>query len=174
MKRDRLLQALERATNPTVARQIYQGYTASRLRRDRSGNRRLSAIRTGNIAFPCSGRPKRTRAAIRSGVYDFAYPAPSPNIGIATARLRHRVLVRQHPRLGALFILLRPCAPNEAEMALSREMQRDLAGFARTGKASWPSYDSQVRSTKSYDIPKTAIVADPRGRERRLWDRVKL
>jgi carboxylesterase type B len=106
-------------------------------------------------------------------VYDFAYPAPSPNIGIATHAFDTAFWFGNISG-SALSTFFFGRAPNEAETALSREMQRDLAGFARTGKANWAAYDTLVRWTKSYDIPKTAIVADPRGRERRLWDRVKL
>jgi para-nitrobenzyl esterase len=171
-EKDRLLQALERATTPALAHQIYNGYLAARPGA-------TEAQIGGYLRSDWQYRVPMLRSAEAHArrnpvwVYDFAYPAPSPNIGIATHAFDTAFWFGNigGSALSAFFF---GRAPNDAEMALSREMQRDLATFARSGQANWARYDTKSRWTKSYDLPKTSIVADPRGSERRLWDRARL
>ncbi len=170
-EKDRLLQALER-TAPHRALQIYNGYL-----KVRPGA--TEAQIGGYLRSDWQYRIPMLRSAEAHArhnpvwVYDFAYPAPSPNIGIATHAFDTAFWFGNIAGAGlSRFFFGR--APNDAELALSREMQRDLAAFARTGRANWAAYDTKSRWTKSYDIPKSSIVADPRGSERRLWDGVKL
>jgi carboxylesterase type B len=170
-EKGRLLQALERAT-PRLALQIYNGY-----REARPGATEVEI--GGYLRSDWQYRVPLLRSAeAHAGrnsvwVYDFAYPAPSPNIGIATHAFDTAFWFGNTARSGlSTFFFGR--APNDAEMALSREMQRDLAAFARSGRANWAAYDTKTRWTKSYDVPKSSIVADPRGSERRLWDSARL
>jgi len=171
-EKDRLLQALERATNPPLARQIYNGYVESRPGA-------TEAEIGGYLRSDWQYRIPMLRSAEAHArrnpvwVYDFHYPAPSPNIGIATHAFDTAFWFGNIAQSGlSRFFFDR--APNDAERALSREMQHDLAAFARQGRANWAAYDAESRWTKSYDIPKSRILADPRVSERRLWDRASL
>jgi para-nitrobenzyl esterase len=170
-EKDRLLQALKHAT-PRDAAQIYQGYIEAKPGA-------TEAQIGGYLRSDWQYRIPMLRSAEAHArhnpvwVYDFAYPAPSPNIGIATHAFDTAFWFGNITGSGlSKFFFGR--APNDAEMALSREMQRDFAAFARLGRASWNAYDTRSRWTKSYDIPQTSILADPRGAERRLWDSAPL
>ncbi len=72
----------------------------------------------------------------------------------------------KYPPVAAIF-LGHPAT--EQEQALSAEMQRTLAGFARTGTAGWPAYDTRTRTTRIFDL-ETTTEPDPRSATRRIWD----
>jgi carboxylesterase type B len=53
--------------------------------------------------------------------------------------------------------------------ALADQMHADWIAFARTGDPGWPAYDLERRATQIFDT-ECAVVDDPDGAERALWD----
>ena len=168
----RVLKSLERVTTSAKAQSIYDGYVA--LRRGASEAEIGGFLRSDfQYRMPVVRTTEFHARRNPTWMYDFDYSAPSPQIGIATHAFDTAFWFGNIAisRLAGFFF---GRAPNEAELGLSRMMQRDLAAFARTGKCSWAAYRTESRWTKVYSLPHSLIVSDPRAKERMLWDGVRL
>jgi para-nitrobenzyl esterase len=57
--------------------------------------------------------------------------------------------------------------------ALADAMHRAWVAFASSGAPGWSPYDSQVRTVMRFDGAGNAVVMDPAGNERRLYDSIR-
>ncbi len=64
--------------------------------------------------------------------------------------------------------VLGPVAPG----ALAAAMHKAWVDFATTGDPGWPAYDLQARPTMIFDVD-SAVITDPRGRRRTVWDNIR-
>ena len=59
-------------------------------------------------------------------------------------------------------------APSPEALAVSVQMLSAWASYATHGDPGWPAYDTDQRLVQVFDT-QSAVVADPEGRSRRIW-----
>ncbi|WUH97225.1 carboxylesterase family protein [Spirillospora sp. NBC_00431] len=99
----------------------------------------------------------------RTWMYEFAWRSPNLDLGACHAL-----------ELGFVFDnltrdpdgLAGPNPPQE----LADRMHRAWVDFAAHGDPGWPRFDPSTRAVKVFDGPQDAVVNDPHGDDRKLWD----
>ncbi|MCW6532240.1 carboxylesterase family protein [Sphingomonas sp. MMSM20] len=161
--------ALAKLSSPTRAQAIWDGYAAQHPDAAETGIAghirgdfmyRVPAIRAAEAFDAASGQ---------AWMYRFDIPATSDLMGGVSTHATDLLFWFGQIGESRFMNLLFGRAATPPEEAVSRTMRRDLAGFARTGQASWPRYDAVDRSTMIYDLT-PHLAKDPGGAARALWD----
>ncbi|HEX6469572.1 MAG TPA: carboxylesterase/lipase family protein [Streptosporangiaceae bacterium] len=104
--------------------------------------------------------------AAATHMYEFAWRTPVQDLGACHAL-----------EIGFVFDTLdaRPgggLTGSDPPRALAERMHRAWVEFATTADPGWARYDLETRPVMVFDAGGAAVVHDPRGDERRLWDGV--
>ncbi len=164
-----IVAALAKLSSPARAAEVWGGYEA--LHPDADEAKRIGHIRGDWMYRVPAIRVAEARAGTpqRAWMYRFDIPAPSAFMGGIATHASDVLFwfgqIGPSPFMELLYG--RPVTPEEE--AASRTMRRDLAGFARDGRASWPAYDLGRRATKIYDLT-PHVADDPGGEARALWE----
>ncbi|TDD92198.1 carboxylesterase/lipase family protein [Actinomadura darangshiensis] len=104
-----------------------------------------------------------TAAGGRTWMYEFAWRSPNHDLGACHAL-----------ELGFVFDNLTAeregmTGPNPPQ-ALADRMHRAWVRFAVDGDPGWEPFEPSTRAVQTFGDPSDALVHDPRGDERKLWD----
>jgi para-nitrobenzyl esterase len=120
---------------------------------------RMPAIR---LAEARAGGPGRT------WLYEFAWPSPQFGGRLGACHALEVAFVFDTLQTEGVAPLAGPAAPQE----LADAMHAAWVRFARTGDPGWAAYDVATRPVQVFG-ELSAVAADPRGPQRRLWDGVR-
>jgi para-nitrobenzyl esterase len=125
----------------------------------------LAAVVTDRYFRAPAIRLAEARAGALTHMYEFAWRSPVARLGAA-----HAV------ELGFVFDTLacpatRRVTSADAPEALASRMHAAWVSFASTGDPGWPPYEPSHRRVRLFTEPDGGVTDDPRGAERRLWER---
>jgi para-nitrobenzyl esterase len=104
----------------------------------------------------------------RTYLYEFAWPSPQFGGRLGACHALEIAFAFDTLRTEGVEPLAGPAAPQE----LADEMHAAWVRFARDGDPGWPVYDPAIRPVQVFGAP-SAVVPDPRGVQRALWDGVR-
>jgi len=98
-------------------------------------------------------------------MYEFAWRTPVAELACACHALELPFVFDNLAQRGALELT----GPNPPQ-ALADEMHAAWIAFATHGDPGWQPFDLISRAVMSFNQPVSALLTDPRGDERALWD----
>ncbi len=102
-------------------------------------------------------------------VYEFGWPSPQFDGRLGACHALEIPFVFDTLGAAGGEALQGPAAPQE----LADRMHRAWVDFVTTGDPGWPAYDLASRPTQVFGLP-SALVDDPRGEERAVWEGVRV
>jgi para-nitrobenzyl esterase len=126
----------------------------------------LLAVLSGDWFFRIPAiRVAEARAESPTWVYEFAWPTPLLGGTLGACHALEIPFVFDALHTDGADLLVGPEPPEQ----LAETMHGAWVSFASVGDPGWDRYTPAGRSTMVFDA-ESAVVTDPRGDERRLWD----
>ena len=107
-----------------------------------------------------------------AGTYMYEFAWPSPEFGGRLGAVHALEIAFVFDTLSKDIPLLGPLLGPDPPQALADAMHGAWVAFATNGDPGWPEYDLGRRATMRFNTT-SAVVDDPRARERALWEGVR-